>query len=328
MGPCMSRPLIDFGPQTTRGGSAEFDADGFQQSLAQWLKPYHLECSKPFLVGWYNETRDKTADGTQRIDASPAAVAFAIYSVPDFLTSVADFYRREAPKNNFVDAATNDILEKLRASLHPQLEPFVVNTDDGPPYYHVQTLGAVAGVDQHIEAEDFKGAENEEWREDLSDRLEESRDTKMWGTDPVTLRKIFGVNVHPVWGGWYAYRGLIVLRGALAESLQRPVPLNFLEESEARRIIAEYNLRHAECLWRDMVETGHPPELRYTTDEFFFFTEVSPSKRQRWLELKKAVFEREEAAAASQRKRLVVALAVAAGLVAIMGKRLTLSWRQ
>jgi hypothetical protein len=320
MGAGRSRPVSDFHPG---GSSAEFDVHGFHQSLAQWLKPYRLECSKPFLVRWYNEARERTADGTQNIEAPPAAVAFAIYSVPDFLSAVSDFYNRTSPTKNFVDAATNEILDKLRGSLRPELDPWVVNTDDGPPYYHVQTLGAVAGVDQHLEAYDFTGAANEEWREDLSDRLEECRDTKMWGTDPETLRKIFGVNVHPEWGGWYAYRGLIVLRGGLAETLQKPEPLNFLAESEARRIIAEYNLRHAECLWRDSTETGHPPERRYTTDEFFFFTEVSPNKRRRWLQLRKDTMEREEALASAKSHRFMLAVAVTLGLVAVMGKRLS-----
>ena len=50
--------------------------------------------------------------------------------------------------------------------------------------------------------------------EDLSETLAETRDSKLWGTDPVMRRKIFDVNVHPELGGWFAYRALVVLRGA------------------------------------------------------------------------------------------------------------------
>mmetsp|Transcript_30933 Transcript_30933/g.103100 ORF Transcript_30933/g.103100 Transcript_30933/m.103100 type:complete len:315 (+) Transcript_30933:64-1008(+) len=275
-----------------RGGDdAPFDAVGFQSALAAWCKPYCLECSPPFLVGWYNEKRKETADGQQIIEAREDAVAFALWSIPGYLEVVADHFRRKRPTSNFVDEATDELLDFLRTDLGADLDAVVINTDRGPPYYHVQSVGCVAGVDEHIEAYDFTGAEAEAWREELSDSLEESRDTKMWGTDPASLRKIFGVNVHPVWGGWYAYRALVVLRGASSPALVKPPPLKCLEEKEAQRIIGEYNLRHAECLWRDLSADGHPADRRYTTSEYFFFTETSPAKRKRWLELRAAEME-------------------------------------
>mmetsp|Transcript_30932 Transcript_30932/g.103098 ORF Transcript_30932/g.103098 Transcript_30932/m.103098 type:complete len:125 (+) Transcript_30932:64-438(+) len=60
------------------GGDAPFDAVGFQSALAAWCEPYRLECSPPFLVGWYNEQRKATADGQQLIEAPEDAVAFAL----------------------------------------------------------------------------------------------------------------------------------------------------------------------------------------------------------------------------------------------------------
>jgi len=276
-----------------RGGS-DFDADAFYVALSAFSKPFYLDVSTPFLVKWYNDKRTETAGGLNSIEAPGTAVAFALFSVPGYLEVVADYYKRKRPESNFVDGATDEILDRLRALLSPDLDALVVNTDVGPPYYHVQTVGAVAGIDEHIEAEDFTGADADSWREELSDSLEENRDTKMWGTDPATLRKIFGVNVHPVWGGWYAYRALIVLRGASAEALPRPKPLKFLPQKEARRIISEYNLRHQECIWRDLFTETHPPEHRYSTDEYFFFTETSPAKRRRWLEMRAAQKQRSE----------------------------------
>eukprot|EP00930_Biecheleria_cincta_P105028 TRINITY_DN9752_c0_g1_i1.p1 TRINITY_DN9752_c0_g1~~TRINITY_DN9752_c0_g1_i1.p1 ORF type:complete len:310 (-),score=60.20 TRINITY_DN9752_c0_g1_i1:60-965(-) len=265
----------------------DFNAAAFQELLASWLRPLRLECSRPFLVGWYNQIRAETADGTQRIEAPESAVAFAILSVPGYLDVVAEHYARERPKDAFVDTATNAILQRLRDLIPAELDAEIINTDVGPPYYHVQSIGSVCGGDEHIEAKDLrgKGEDCEAWEEDLADRLEETRDPKMWGTQPEMRRKIFGVNVHPVWGGWYAYRGLVVLRKGLQKSLAKPEPLRFLGDKDARRILAEYNLRHQLCRWRDLSES-HPPECRYRPEEFFFFTETSPEKRRQYLEMR------------------------------------------
>jgi len=264
--------------------SKEFDVVAFGDALSKWLEPVHWNCSPPFLVDWYNSTRQATAGGSSLIDADESAVAFALYSVPHYLDTVVDHFGRHNPQEEFVDRATNEILVNLRQQLQSDLDALVVNTDEGPPYYHVQTAGAVAGVDQHIEITDIIGEES--WKNDLSDMLEDTRDQKMWGTDPETLRKAFAVNVHPKWGGWYAYRALVVLRGAKVPTLTQKAPLKFLEQEDMKRIIYEYNVRHSECRWRDLPH--HPPDARYTPEEYFFFTETSPAKRKRYLEMRVA----------------------------------------
>ncbi|CAK0822013.1 unnamed protein product, partial [Prorocentrum cordatum] len=256
--------------------------------LAAWCKRVNLEVSPPFLVGWYNHARTETAGGSQMIEAPDNAVAFTLHSVPGYLDVVVEHFARARPSRSFVDATTDEILAWIRERLPAELCPHVVNTDVGPPYYHVQTMGAVAGVDQHIEPDEFQDPEDVEWKEDLSDRLADTRDPKMWGTDPATRRKIFAVNVHPDWGGWYAYRALVVLRGLEAAGLERPAPKSFVPPAEGRRMLTEYNLRHQECLWRDLTAEGHLAERRYSPEEYFFFMETSGEKRRRFLELSAA----------------------------------------
>mmetsp|Transcript_29506 Transcript_29506/g.81035 ORF Transcript_29506/g.81035 Transcript_29506/m.81035 type:complete len:297 (-) Transcript_29506:76-966(-) len=278
---------MDLGSFRAGGG---FDAEGFRAALSAFCEPLCWECTPPFLVGWYNRMRAETAGGAQAIDAPDSTVAFALYSVAGFLDVVVEHFARARPDKDYVDACTNEILAWIGERLHPDLDPMIINTDAGPPYYHVQTVGAVARADQHMEAADLCEEGDDAWREDLSDRLEDSRDPKMWGTDPETRRKIFGVNVHPVWGGWYAYRALVVLRGATAEQLAKPEALNFLQPAEARRALEEYNLRHEQCHWRDLSADGHPPERRYKPEEYLFFMETSPAKRRRFLEIRAASY--------------------------------------
>jgi hypothetical protein len=270
------------------GTASAFDVWSFQKAMNAWLHPLRMECTPPWLVGWYNSCRDVTAGGLQRIDADDGAIAFAIYSVPGYIDVVADHYARSRPESGFVDAATNEILERLRKKIAAELGPILVNTDEGPPYYHVQTIGAIAGDDQHLEAKDI---DDKEWDEDLSADLEDTRDPKMWGTDPATRRKIFGVNVHPTYGGWYAYRILLILSkvnsSSLLEPLVQPAPQKFLQQEDAKRILHEYNLRHDLCLWRDITK-DQAASRRYTPEEYFFFTETKPEKRKQFLEFKVA----------------------------------------
>lgn len=272
------------------GEDGSTDPIAWGKALDAWCEPACWRCSPPFLVGWYNELRGETAGGSQRIDAADTAVAFGFYSVPGFLDVVVEHFARAKPSTNFVDSATNEILDSIRRHLPSGLDALLVNTDDGPPYYHVQTVGAVAGVDQHIEPAELQEDGDDAWREELSDRLEDKRDPKMWGTDPEMRRKIFGLNVHPVWGGWYAYRALLVFRGLTCDTLARPPPLNVLASGDVRRVISEYNLKHEECYWRDLSEEGHPPERRYNPEEYFFFMETKSGVRRRFLELKAASY--------------------------------------
>lgn len=272
-----------WGPDSTADTASAVQA--LAHAIDGWASPFHVHCSPPFLVGWYNDERKRTAGGESMIKADEDAVAFAMYTRPGYLDTILDHYGRARPSSHFVDAATNEVLQQLRTKLPDAFGAVVTNTDEGPPYYHVQTVGAVAGVDQHMEAGDVN---DPLWESDLSDRLEETRDERMWGTDPQVRRKIFGVNMHPIYGGWYAYRALVVLHAVRAKDLKRPEPLSFVSGDDMRRILSEYNLRHADCNWRDLKLIGHPAEHRYTPEEFFFFTETAASKRRKFLDMKVA----------------------------------------
>jgi hypothetical protein len=268
--------------------ATQFDVHSFQQALDAWLGLWHMQCTPPWLVGWYNDVREQTAGGQSRIEADDNAVAFAICSLPGYGEVIAEHYARSRPDSHFIDAATNEIMEILKNKLPPELDAMLVNTDSGPPYYHVQSVGHVSGYSQHLEAVDV---DDDEWKEELGSDLQDTRDEKMWGTDTEMRRKIFGVNVHPVYGGWFSYRIVIVLRGvlntSLAEGLVRPAELKFVEQEDAKRILHEYNLQHDLCRWRDLTEQ-HQPNHRYTPDEYLYITETKPAKRKRFLEMKVA----------------------------------------
>jgi len=258
--------------------------DELQQALSEWLAPLKMKCSRPFLAGWYNDQRKLHAWGSSTFDAADDVVGFSVYSVPGFVDQCVDYFIRNKPSHNdFVDGTNDEILDWMRELMDfEQLDTWIVNIDKGPPYYHVQTLGAVCGMDQHIEPSLIG---NDEWRSDLEDELEDTRNPKMWGADPAGRRKIFGVNIHPAYGGWYAYRGIILMKKFRFPELPKPELLNFITDEDAMRIVSEFNTRHERCQWRDLKPGGHGPEHTYTPGEFFFFLEKNPAQRRKYIEI-------------------------------------------
>eukprot|EP00930_Biecheleria_cincta_P037904 TRINITY_DN26052_c0_g1_i1.p1 TRINITY_DN26052_c0_g1~~TRINITY_DN26052_c0_g1_i1.p1 ORF type:complete len:320 (-),score=41.76 TRINITY_DN26052_c0_g1_i1:45-1004(-) len=241
---------------------------------------------KPLLVGWYNDHRKRTTNGTQLLDAPEDALAFLLYSGPGYIDTIVEHFIHSARNESchYVDATTDALLEGLLREFPENLGAHAVNLDKGPPYFHAQTLGVVAGAGQHLDPSEI---DDLEWHESISKQLLELRSPEVWGTDVTVRQKLFGISLHPEFGGWYAYRGLLILHGARASSLVRPPCVVAVADlAEKKRIIAEYNLRGDDCRWRDLTHTGHAPDKRYTPEEMIFFTEMNLGRRKRLLEMK------------------------------------------
>lgn len=262
-------------------GFNAFGIGAFTEAFEARCATRHLAC-KPFLVSWYKENCRENA---AMIGADDRALCFIVYAIPGYLNIVIDHFARCKPSKDFVDSATNELLEITNLELRPELGALIVNTNQGPPFFDVQTIGTVAGLDQYL---DPNAINDEEWHAQLSDELEQVRDPKVW-EEIDDRRKIFGCSVHPKYGGWYSYRSLLVLHGVKVEAeLERPDKLNFVSEKEQKRILTEYNLRPDECYWRNLTENGQPPDRAYSAEELLFFTEQNEGKRRHFLEMKAA----------------------------------------
>jgi len=220
-------------------------------------------------------------------------LAFVIFNGPGYLDTVVEYFATslDSDDNHFVDAATDSLLNGLAAEFHSDLHVRVVNLDKGPPYYHSQSFGAVAGLDQYLEPSEI---EDEDWHLSCSSQLLDVRSADVWGDNVDVRKKIFGVSVHPEYGGWYAYRGLFILRGARGCTLERqPVVVAVEDKMDKKRILEEYNLRGDDCRWRDLSSTGHDVDKRYAPEEMMFFTEMNLQRRRRFLEMKADVLQLE-----------------------------------
>ena len=195
-----------------------------------------------------------------------------------FFKQVVSFFDSESAKSSFVDNSVDTILAALLSSLDSSLGASGWNTDK-PPYFHVQSIGHVCGLDEYVPATALGKVD------DSTAGVLSHRDPDLWGS---LATRMLGVSVHPKYGGWYAYRMLVVLDGvSWPQDRPRPPPLSFLSSEDKATIIREYNKSPDMGRWRDFTDKKYPL-VRYDATQFLYFHEKSTEKRRRILELLKA----------------------------------------
>ncbi len=192
-----------------------------------------------------------------------------------FFKEVVSEFDSDNPSTNFVENVVDRFLKDTLARLHSQSRAIGWNTDK-PPYIHVQSIGHVAGIDEYVSPDSLTVHDS---------NFLKHRDSDIWGT----LRdRILGVSIHPRYGGWYAYRMLIVLEGvAWPTELARSEPMRFLTPEEKSQVVYEYNENPDLCRWRDFNDRNRYEIERYDSAQYLFFHERSIDKRRRTLELLK-----------------------------------------
>ena len=208
-------------------------------------------------------------------------MAYVVASKAGYFDNVVQHFRDSPSVNgDFVDDATDKIMGDITQNWCSASLGAVAYNVDKPPYLHVQTMGYVAGMVQHVD-QSAEPIFTEEEVGELKEELRSRRDIKMWGEEG--LESIFGVAVHPSYGGWFVFRIILVLRNVLAD-VERPAPLNFLTTEDKKMALREYNLYGDLARWRDVPDIAK--EHRYTPLEFIYFTPaVDSQKRRRILEL-------------------------------------------
>lgn len=114
------------------------------------------------------------------------------------------------------------------------------------PKILVQTAGHVAGAAYYYQQSDVK---NPPW------------DGK---------KKMYGVSVHPLYGGWFALRGVLIFRDILVPELSRTEPLDCVHsESKRVELLEEFNFHWEEWRYRDVMDG--PVKERYSEDQQKYF---------------------------------------------------------
>lgn len=152
---------------------------------------------------------------------------------------------------------------------------------DAAPFLHSQSIGYVSGAFQHIIPEL------------ISDKMQAVSDLVLQhrtGNDFLS-KDLFGVSLHPKYGGWFAFRAVLMPQSPsnIIGRPDKPEPLSFLSSKQILRHLVEFNVRPDECKWRDLKpQKEHIPEFRYSPEAFFYFHEKRPIMRRRFLEIWKA----------------------------------------
>ncbi|KAK8400133.1 hypothetical protein O3P69_003082 [Scylla paramamosain] len=88
-------------------------------------------------------------------------------------------------------------------------------------------------------------------------------------------RKIFGVCVHPEFGGWFALRGVAIFTTVNCPELQRKCPREILTtENEVAELLRRYNDQWEDWSFRDIIV----PKKRYSKEQREYFA-TKPADR-------------------------------------------------
>ena len=182
------------------------EANNFGVDFNTYLDNFGFECH-PLKIGWYNDQVSEFFKLPHHHDT----LAFVIISKPSmfeksFLPYLWNLYQDDNTLINIRDPLDKSVAHafsnfKLK---FPDLNIEVLHDFELAPSRRpkvlVQTAGHISGAVRFYQRQDVK--------EDP------------WGPE----KKIFGVCLHPIYGGWFAFRGVIILKDFVCESLPKKEP--------------------------------------------------------------------------------------------------------
>ena len=93
-------------------------------------------------------------------------------------------------------------------------------------------------------------------------------------------QKIFGVSIHPKYGGWFAMRGVIIFKDLLTPELPRKEPDDVVKGDEKKiDLLEKANFHWKDWSYRDVV----PADLKYSEEQKKYFATL-PANRKELLE--------------------------------------------
>lgn len=92
----------------------------------------------------------------------------------------------------------------------------------------------------------------------------------------IVFQKIFGVSIHPKYGGWFALRGVVIFKNVQQPDLSRRAPPDCVPSQEARiKLLESFNFHWRDWTYRDIVEV----QEKYSEEQKQYF-ETLPKDRK------------------------------------------------
>lgn len=214
-----------------------------------------MECS-PFKVGWYNAM----VAAPFRLAHHEDTLAVLLISTPAMFEKLfVPFLSRS--KHGCVldplDQCMKELCSKLSALFPGEnvevLHDFDLDPATRRPKILVQTAGHVSGASYYYQRSDVH--------------------PDYWPSST----PIYGVAMHPHYGGWFAFRGALVFRNVVGEGLVQRKPVDCVPTREKRiELLEAFNFHWQDWRYRDIFD-GQVQD-RYSADQREYFL-TEPSKR-------------------------------------------------
>ena len=212
----------------------------------------------PFLVGWYNEMLSPSF----HLPHNPQTLAVLLVSTPSMFENLFIPFLRSPQyssqgQQDPLDQCFKHFFAELK-SLFPtnQIEAihdYEVSPVTRKPRVLVQTAGHVAGAAYYYQRADVNP---DPWPKE---------------------RRLYGVSVHPKYGGWFAFRGVLVFTGVFAPGLTQPEPPDCVPSQAMRQdLLHKFNTCWQDWSYRDVVMGG--AKEKYSDEQRSYFG-TEPNKR-------------------------------------------------
>eukprot|EP00112_Aurelia_sp_Birch-Aquarium-sp1_P020198 Seg515.8 transcript_id=Seg515.8/GoldUCD/mRNA.D3Y31 product="Methylmalonic aciduria and homocystinuria type C protein" protein_id=Seg515.8/GoldUCD/D3Y31 len=225
--------------------------------LNKLTEPLGLEIY-PFKIGWYNAS----VQPAFHLPYDTDRVAFIILSVPSmFEKCLIPFIKDDQfdclSNQDPLDQCMKEVFIKIKDhfkeykidgihdyEVHPNRRPKIL----------VQTAGHVAGAAYYYRQEDIQNCSVE--------------------------GKLYGVSIHPKYGGWFAFRGALIFENVTCADLVQRDPEDVVKTDELKlELLKKFNYHWKDWSYRDIIK----PESTYSEEQKLFFI-TPPSERKSLLD--------------------------------------------
>lgn len=223
------------------------------KSVEDLMKDFGFE-AHPFKIGWYNNHVAEKFTFPYEYDT----LAVLIISTPDMFDKalIPFMVRTECPgTGDLIDHCVSEYFKQIKEKFSEIDVEAIHDFELLPsrrPKVLVQTAGHVAGAAYYYQRADVQ-----------PDPWDQSQ-------------KIFGVSIHPKYGGWFALRGVLIFKGVKCPDLEKKEPVDIVPTYELRKDLLErFNFHWQDWTYRDIV----PTVKKYSKDQMEYFS-TPPNDRK------------------------------------------------
>ncbi|XP_041356644.1 cyanocobalamin reductase / alkylcobalamin dealkylase-like [Gigantopelta aegis] len=216
----------------------------------------------PFKVGWYNEKVGEAYVLPYNSDT----LAFSIISTPDMFEKTFKPFIFEQDLSGTQDPIDQCMIHhfNLVKQEFPEEEIEVIHdfemTFSRRPKVLLQTAGHVSGAAYYYRQNDLK--EN------------------TWPQN----KKMLGVIIHPKYGGWFAFRTVVIFKNIKCPDLEQQLPEDCVPTQELRKELFErFNFHWQDWSFRDIIA----PVKRYSEEQKLYFQTLPKDRHELLVKMKK-----------------------------------------